>query len=625
MDHRRRFSKRERIAMYLASDGKCSNCGKDLPEGWHADHVEPWSKGGATDVVNGQALCPECNMEKSDKPVVKYRPWQKRFLDKFRAHQRDNFLLVAVPASGKTVASCAAVYDKMHGENVIDKVLIVVPNISVKISWAKTAERFGIQLNDMYQNSGPLKNHYDGIVTTFQSIDSAPDLYRHHLSHGRWMVVIDEVHHLGESDKSSWGKSAARALEPSVFRLLLSGTPFRTDRARIPFVPYYGNTVSPDFEFSYEEAVRKPEECVRKVYFKHYSSEIKWMDLFHGDIQTTTFEDELDEKDANWRLREALKALQPESVVMQMIKDADNQLSEEREVNPNAAGMVLCIDTKHANQVAEMMNRTLGYKPDIALSDENGAHETIRSFRDSSRRWLVAVQMVSEGTDIPRLQVGVYATTTTTELFWRQAVGRFIRAEDGGDATIYHVDDPRLLQMAQHFTDSVDAVVIEEANEILNTPTVETDKQQALMTSEVISANGELSGVTHFGDRVDGVELAQIERFKQQLGLTDSVEKLAFFFREYSQTKYPEPVVEKREAPQKTIREQEEDIRKSMKRIVGQIYHRHGVAYQDINRMLNMSVNITSVNDKNANIDVLKARLRNAVEWVNTGRPPYES
>ena len=39
--------------------------------------------------------------------------------------------------------------------------------------------------------------------------------------------------------------------------------------------------------------------------------------------------------------------------------------------------------------------------------------------------------MVSEGVDIPRLRVGVFATTTTTELFFRQAVGRLVRWTPG--------------------------------------------------------------------------------------------------------------------------------------------------------------------------------------------------
>lgn len=71
MTERRRFNKRERMALYLAAGGKCSNptCGRDLEPGWHGDHIDPFAAGGSTDVSNGQALCPDCNLRKGDKDV----------------------------------------------------------------------------------------------------------------------------------------------------------------------------------------------------------------------------------------------------------------------------------------------------------------------------------------------------------------------------------------------------------------------------------------------------------------------------------------------------------------------------------------------------------------------------
>src|SRR5262245_59138986 len=63
-DPRRRYNKSEHIALYLASDGNCSHCGQELGPGWHADHIDPWSVGGSTNVINGQALCAHCNLRK---------------------------------------------------------------------------------------------------------------------------------------------------------------------------------------------------------------------------------------------------------------------------------------------------------------------------------------------------------------------------------------------------------------------------------------------------------------------------------------------------------------------------------------------------------------------------------
>jgi 5-methylcytosine-specific restriction endonuclease McrA len=33
---------------------------------WHADHIVPFSKGGATTVANGQVACAGCNLAKSN-------------------------------------------------------------------------------------------------------------------------------------------------------------------------------------------------------------------------------------------------------------------------------------------------------------------------------------------------------------------------------------------------------------------------------------------------------------------------------------------------------------------------------------------------------------------------------
>lgn len=60
----RRFPARSRVALFLAAAGRCAQCGVRLEPGWHADHVESVSNGGATTPANGQALCPGCNLRK---------------------------------------------------------------------------------------------------------------------------------------------------------------------------------------------------------------------------------------------------------------------------------------------------------------------------------------------------------------------------------------------------------------------------------------------------------------------------------------------------------------------------------------------------------------------------------
>jgi len=66
-DPRTLRSKKLRLALYLSAGGKCCLCGDELGEGWHADHIVPWSSVQSTNVFDMQALCPRCNLKKGNR------------------------------------------------------------------------------------------------------------------------------------------------------------------------------------------------------------------------------------------------------------------------------------------------------------------------------------------------------------------------------------------------------------------------------------------------------------------------------------------------------------------------------------------------------------------------------
>ncbi|HEX5828452.1 MAG TPA: hypothetical protein VFY23_13085, partial [Candidatus Limnocylindrales bacterium] len=118
-----------------------------------------------------------------------------------------------------------------------------------------------------------------------------------------------------------------------------------------------------------------------------------------------------------------------------------------RRHQPDAGGLVIAMDQDHARGIAAMLRRDFGEHAVVVTSDDPEASDRIAAFAAGREPWLVAVRMVSEGVDIPRLRVGVYATTVTTDLFFRQAVGRFVRWEQGirdQRAWLYIPDDLRL-------------------------------------------------------------------------------------------------------------------------------------------------------------------------------------
>ena len=207
---------------------------------------------------------------------------------------------------------------------------------------------------------------------------------------------------------------------------------------------------APDFVYGYADAVR--DEVCRPLAFRLLDATLRW----RVDAQETiaAFADELDPTDDARRLRTAIDPRTP--LLPQMLRDADALLSKARAVIPDAAGLVLCDDRAHARATATLLRTISGEKPVVVVSDEPQAHTRIERFAaggPDAPRWLVAVNMVSEGVDVPRLLVAAYATVKRTDLFFRQAVGRVVRRrrEDPADlvATVFLPADPTLTGCAE--------------------------------------------------------------------------------------------------------------------------------------------------------------------------------
>jgi hypothetical protein len=173
-----------------------------------------------------------------------------------------------------------------------------------------------------------------------------------------------------------------------------------------------------------------------------------------GRLYRATFDDPLDRQRANQRLRTAL-SLDGEWLPA-VLAEADRRLARARAVQPGAGGLVIAMDQDHARGIAALLAERIGSRAVVATSDDPTASERIARFAASDIPWLVAVRMVSEGVDIPRLMVGVFATHTTTELFFRQAVGRLVRWVPGVARQAAHLfipDDVRLRTHAHQLAD----------------------------------------------------------------------------------------------------------------------------------------------------------------------------
>ena len=347
------------------------------------------------------------------------RAWQREALARFEASASPNFLTVATPGAGKTTFALTAARRALVAR-AIRRVVIVVPTQHLKFQWAQAAEQLDIHLDPEWTlGHGGLPPDAHGVVVTYQQVAIAPAALRPMVRQA--LVVLDEIHHAGDS--RAWGDGIRQAFDPAWRRLSLSGTPFRSDQHTIPFINYTGELAQPDFEYGYGDAL-KDGRVVRPVYFPRINGRMEWT-APDGMEHEATFDDRLSRELASQRLRTALDAAG--EWIPTVLGQAHAQLMHLRARDPRAAGLAITIDQEHARAIATLMQERLGISPTIATSDDPAASDKISRFAEGIAPWVVAVRMVSEGVDIPRLRVGVYATNTVTELFFRQAVGRLVR------------------------------------------------------------------------------------------------------------------------------------------------------------------------------------------------------
>ncbi len=366
------------------------------------------------------------------------RAWQEEAIGKYLEKQPRDYLVSATPGAGKTTFALrlAAI---LRSNRTVSQIIVVAPTEHLKVQWADAAARGGIHLNPRYANSDGTAygRRYHGVVVTYAQVAMKPVMHRMLTEREDTLVILDEVHHGG--DALSWGDAIREAYGTAKRRLSLTGTPFRSDDAMIPFVEYApqpdGTTVSmTDYDYGYDRALE--DGVVRPVIFMVYAGEMRWQTSAGQEMQARLGEGNTkDITSQAWRT-----ALDPAGQWMpKVLQAADRRLTEVRHQVPDAGGLVN----------AEMLREITGQQVALILSDDAGASERIDEFSRGDDRWMVAVRMVSEGVDVPRLAVGVYATSSSTPLFFAQAIGRFVRLRRRGEvASVFIPNVPTLMQLA---------------------------------------------------------------------------------------------------------------------------------------------------------------------------------
>ena len=422
------------------------------------------------------------------------RAWQTEALDTYFQHEPRDFLAAATPGAGKTTFALRLATELLR-RRVIDRITVVTPTEHLKSQWAEAAHKVGIKLDPHFTNAHKrYSSQFHGVAVTYAQIAMKAHIHKELTESGRTLVILDEVHHGG--DALSWGDAIREAFDRATKRLSLTGTPFRSDTAPIPFVRYLpdrdGVLVSQtDYDYGYGRALS--DGVVRPVMFMVYAGSMRWRTRAGEEMEARLGQDNTkDITSQAWRA-----ALAPSGEwIPQVLQAANKRLTEVRHNIPDAAGLVIATDQDDAREYAKILHTITGEEPTVVLSDETGGSQKIDDFSAGTSRWMVAVRMVSEGVDVPRLAVGVYATSAATPLYFAQAIGRFVRARRRGEtATVFLPNVPSLLQLAEELE-----VQRDHALERRPKPGEDADYPEA---SEFDAAQREESASSELGDEIN--------------------------------------------------------------------------------------------------------------------------
>ena len=470
----------------------------------------------------------DATLEEGDAAGAGSRPlrgWQRRALVKYLTGQARDFLAVATPGSGKTTFALR-VAGELLAQRVVDHVTVVVPTEHLKVQWAQAAGRHGLALDPRFSNtSAATSPEYHGVLVTYAQVASRPTLHRVRTEQRNTLVIFDEIHHGG--DAKTWGDAIREAFSDATRRLALTGTPFRSDDSPIPFVNYVSGAdgiqrSEADHTYGYSEALA--DGVVRPVVFLAYSGEARWRDSA-GEEHTARLGEPLS---AEQTARAWRTALDPAGEWMPaVITAADQRLRQLRTHVPDAGGMIIASDQTAARAYATLLRRLTGEAPTVVLSDDPGSSDRISQFADGTGRWLVAVRMVSEGVDVPRLSVGIYATSASTPLFFAQAIGRFVRSRRPGEtASIFVPSVPNLLQLASELEAQRNHVLGEPHRESLDDPLLsdpaireQNEKTDAEKGFTSLGADAELDQVIFDGSSFGTATPAGSEEEADYLGI----------------------------------------------------------------------------------------------------------
>jgi superfamily II DNA or RNA helicase len=540
--------------------------------------------------------------ERKSELTKELRKWQQEAVDAFKAASTKHFLLVASPGTGKTVATINMILELVRDGT---KVVIVAPSLRVCQQWKDVSHNYGIVLGDdpVYacRNAS-----YDGFVMTYQAlldISTTQHLIR---TLGDLVIVFDEIHHTS-TDGRAWGRNAELIGDMARRTILLSGTPYRSDGYPLALCKYdKAGQAMPGYQISRWDALSQ--RAINAIDYKMINATAEW--CAQGDL----FSCELDVAD-NDENRALGSAIWSESMIRHMVTSANESLMRRRSGAPEAKGLILAANIKHAEMIRDCIKKD-GIRAVVVASDDSDALSKLDGFPAASEVWMIAVEMVREGVDVYGLKELVYLTNKTTQLFFDQASGRVCRRWHANDSAFAHVwlpDTPTLKGHATAYMEQVPPAIRDQIAKCGNGGGSIESSVQYLGTSD------ERHSSTIGPDRELGpADLNQIEAIRKKIPKHyDAADSLIAAVAEAS--KHPAGPVALLEEPTAHPDDERQALRDACKRRVNVIVREeekkcYGVTHAKVWSLVNSKVDGASLPE--ATIEGLKRRQMWLNEWI---------
>ncbi|WP_350979156.1 DEAD/DEAH box helicase family protein [Shewanella sp. AC34-MNA-CIBAN-0136] len=438
------------------------------------------------------------------------RDWQTRCIKHATEtyNQQTGYLMLACPGAGKTIAA-AHIAKSLIDNNKVDYVVCFSPSRIVSQSIQQTFE---------YVLSRKFNGHLGalGMSRTYHSLSNTTELINN-LSNSRVLVIFDEIHHCagdGDSPSNVWGMQLLVTIQNlATYTLSLTGTPWRTDTLPIPFARYTdpeGNILC-DFSYDIVEAI-KDKVC--------RMPQITAIDLQHVVVKKNqklkaydNLQNLLAEADVSYQ-----NIIKHPEVIKHLLSQSVEQLDRLRRSSPNTGGLIVASSYLHALQIQSILSGQFNKESTLVSCRLDDSVELIEYFKNNQSEWIISIAMISEGTDIPRLQVCCNLTDVTTELYFRQILGRVLRVTEAQSnfAYMFMLAEPKLVEYAKRLDEAVPGTyTYQKSANLLDSIDDSTSKE---LSNKISSADNNKTST--------GLNFDSLNTYTHQLGSKNPVDEL---------------------------------------------------------------------------------------------------